>query len=338
MTASTEQPVQPVQPVLQLRDLRVTFDTPAGPARAVRGIDLDVLAGEALAVVGESGSGKSVTMLATLGLLPPGTRVTGSAVYRGTELIGLAPAKLRAVRGAKISIVFQDPMTSLNPVLTVGRQLDMVMRAHDPALSKRVSRRRAVDLLGQVAIAQPQRRVDAYPHELSGGMRQRVMIAMAIANEPEVLIADEPTTALDVTVQAQIMDVLATLQRDRGLALVLITHDLGVVAGTTDRVAVMYAGRIAEHGAVRPVFAAPGHPYTRGLLQCLPRLDRRSEVQAAIPGVPPSPVSLPPGCPFEPRCLLAVPACTEHEPVLVAHGASAVACSVVAPESEMMQR
>jgi oligopeptide/dipeptide ABC transporter ATP-binding protein len=321
--------------LLQLRDLRVTFDTPTGPARAVRGIDLDVLAGEALAVVGESGSGKSVTMLATLGLLH-GASVSGSASYRGTELIGLTPARLRAVRGAKISMVFQDPMTSLNPVLTVGRQLDMVMRAHDPSLSKRATRRRAVELLGQVAIAQPERRVDAYPHELSGGMRQRVMIAMAIANEPEVLIADEPTTALDVTVQAQIMDLLGTLQRDRGLALLLITHDLGVVAGAADRVAVMYAGRIVEHGDVAPVFAEPGHPYTRGLLQCLPRLDRRDAVQATIPGVPPSPVALPPGCPFEPRCPLAVPGCAEHEPVLVDHGASAVACSVVAPPGEMV--
>ncbi len=317
--------------VLRLRDLRVTFDTPAGPARAVRGVDLDVHAGEAVAVVGESGSGKSVTMLATLGLLQ-GAQVSGSAAYRDTELVGLAPAKLRTVRGAKVSMVFQDPMTSLNPVLRIGRQLDMVMRAHDAALTKRASRARAVDLLGQVAIAQPDRRVDAYPHELSGGMRQRVMIAMAIANEPEVLIADEPTTALDVTVQAQIMDVLATLQRDRGLALVLITHDLGVVAGATDRIAVMYAGRIVEHGAVGPVFADPGHPYTRGLLACLPRLDRRDAVQAAIPGVPPSPLSLPPGCPFAPRCPLAVPACDVHEPVLVPHGTSTVACSVVAPD------
>jgi oligopeptide/dipeptide ABC transporter ATP-binding protein len=323
--------------LLQLRGLQVTFDTPAGPARAVRGVDLDVFAGEAVAVVGESGSGKSVTMLATLGLLQ-GAHVGGSAVYRGTELIGLAPAKLRAVRGAKISMVFQDPMTSLNPVLTVGRQLDMVLRAHDPGIGKRSTRARAIGLLEQVAIAQPGRRVDAYPHELSGGMRQRVMIAMAIANEPEVLIADEPTTALDVTVQAQIMDLLATLQRDRGLALVLITHDLGVVAGATDRIAVMYAGRVVEHGPVGPVFADPGHPYTRGLLACLPRLDRRDTVQVAIRGVPPSPVDLPPGCPFEPRCPLAVPSCVAIEPVLVRHHASAVACSVVAPAEEMVGR
>ena len=315
--------------LLQLRDLRVTFDTPTGPARAVRGIDLDVLAGEAVAVVGESGSGKSVTMLATLGLLQ-GAHVTGSAMYRGTELIGAPTAQLRSVRGAKISIVFQDPMTSLNPVLTIGRQLEMVMRAHEPGLTKRTARARSISLLDQVAIAQAERRVDSYPHELSGGMRQRVMIAMAIANGPEVLIADEPTTALDVTVQAQIMDLLATLQRDRALALVLITHDLGVVADAADRIAVMYAGRVVENGPVGSVFADPGHPYTRGLLACLPRLDRRDAVQAAIPGVPPSPVALPPGCPFAPRCPLAVPSCTELEPVLARYRAGEVACSVVA--------
>ncbi|MCU1503486.1 MAG: methionine transporter ATP-binding protein [Ilumatobacteraceae bacterium] len=332
-----EQAVAPVptgaptaEPILRLRDLRVTFDTVGGPARAVRGVSLDVFPGEAVAVVGESGSGKSVTMLATLGLLR-GAAVSGSATYRGTELIGLAPSRLRHVRGAKISMVFQDPMTSLNPVLTVGRQLDMVMRAHNPDMSKKATRARAVDLLDQVAIAQAARRCDAYPHELSGGMRQRVMIAMAIANEPEVLIADEPTTALDVTVQAQIMDLLGRLQRERQLSLVLITHDLGVVAGAADRLAVMYAGKLVEHGTVPSVFAEPGHPYTRGLLACLPRLDRRGEMQAAIPGIPPSPLSLPPGCPFAPRCPDAVTACTEHEPVLVRTATSTIACSVHAP-------
>ncbi|MEO5902023.1 MAG: ABC transporter ATP-binding protein [Ilumatobacteraceae bacterium] len=318
------------EPLLRIEDLRVTFDTVAGPARAVRGLSLDVFPGEAVAIVGESGSGKSVTMLATLGLLP-GAQVSGSAFYRGTNLIGLAPSRLREVRGAKISMVFQDPMTSLNPVLTIGRQLDMVMHAHQPEMSKKATRARAVDLLDQVAIAQAARRCDAYPHELSGGMRQRVMIAMAIANEPEVLIADEPTTALDVTVQAQIMDLLARLQRERQLSLVLITHDLGVVAGATDRIAVMYAGRIVERGAVRPVFAHPGHPYTRGLLACLPRLDRRDDIQAAIPGIPPSPLSLPPGCPFAPRCPSVVDSCTEYEPDLVATATSSIACSVFAP-------
>jgi oligopeptide/dipeptide ABC transporter ATP-binding protein len=319
-----------VAPLLRIEDLRVTFDTVGGPARAVRGLSLDVFPGEAVAIVGESGSGKSVTMLATLGLLP-GAQVSGSATYRGTNLIGLAPARMREVRGAKISMVFQDPMTSLNPVLTVGRQMEMVMRAHQPELSKKAARDRAVELLDQVAIAQAARRCDAYPHELSGGMRQRVMIAMAIANEPEVLIADEPTTALDVTVQAQIMDLLARLRRERQLSLVLITHDLGVVAGAADRVAVMYAGRIVEHGKVPPVFAHPGHPYTRGLLACLPRLDRREDVQAAIPGIPPSPMSLPPGCPFAPRCPSAIDSCLEREPNLVSTATSVVACDVLAP-------
>ena len=227
-------------------------------------------------------------------------------------------------------MIFQDPMTSLNPVLTVGRQLSLVMRAHQPQLSKKAALARAVALLDQVSISQPARRVHAYPHELSGGMRQRVMIAMAIANDPEVLIADEPTTALDVTVQAQIMDLLGDLRREHHLALVLITHDLGVVAGDTDRVAVMYAGRVAETGAVSPLFADPGHPYTRGLLECLPRLDARHEVQAAIPGVPASPQSLPPGCPFAPRCRFAVDRCSEAEPVLAPHHDTLIACSVFA--------
>ena len=315
-------------PILQIEDLRVTFSTQGGLVPAVRGISLDVYPGEAVAVVGESGSGKSVTMLALLGLLR-GAEVTGSARYRGTELVGLDTAGLRMIRGAKVSMIFQDPMTSLNPVLTVGRQLAMVMRAHQPDMSKKSARTRAIDLLDQVAIAQPGRRVDSYPHELSGGMRQRVMIAMAIANYPEVLIADEPTTALDVTVQAQIMDLLSDLRVQRNLALILITHDLGVVAGATDRVAVMYAGKIVETGPVEPLFSDPGHPYTRGLLECLPRLDERHEVQASIPGVPVTPQSLPSGCPFAPRCKYVEDSCHENEPVLARHGETMAACTVL---------
>ena len=318
-----------IEPILSVRDLHVTFSTPYGPVPAVRGLSLDVFPGEALAIVGESGSGKSVTMMAMLGLLPS-ARVTGSATFRGAELVGMQPAALRRIRGSKVSMIFQDPMTSLNPVLTVGRQMSLVMRAHQPGLSKRAAMVRAVDLLDQVAISQPAKRVHAYPHELSGGMRQRVMIAMAISNEPEVLIADEPTTALDVTVQAQIMDLLGELRREHHLALVLITHDLGVVAGDADRVAVMYAGRVAETGDVAPLFADPGHPYTRGLLECLPRLDARHEVQAAIPGVPASPQSLPPGCPFSPRCRFAVDNCSAAEPALAPHGDTMIACSVFA--------
>ena len=315
-------------PILSLRDLRVSFPTPAGPARAVRGIDLDVRAGEAVAVVGESGSGKSVTMLATLGLLPK-AEVTGSARYGDTELVGADVSTLRSVRGRRISMVFQDPMTSLNPVLTIGKQLTLVMKAHQQRLGRKEARAKAIELLDQVAIPQADRRIDAYPHELSGGMRQRVMIAMAIANEPEVLIADEPTTALDVTVQAQIMELLTRLREEHHLALVLITHDLGVVAGSADRVAVMYAGRIVERAPVLDVFDEPQHPYTRALLECLPRLDRRHEVVSAIPGTPPNPADLPPGCPFAPRCPQAIDGCTADEPALVHFRHGDVACAVV---------
>jgi oligopeptide/dipeptide ABC transporter ATP-binding protein len=320
------------EPILQVRGLTVTFSTADGRAPAVRGVDLDVRPGEAVAVVGESGSGKSVTMLALLGLLRS-AEVTGSARYRGTELVGLDPTTMRTIRGNKVSMIFQDPMASLNPVLTIGKQMSMVMRAHQPSLGRREARTRAVELLDQVAISQASRRFDSYPHELSGGMRQRVMIAMAISNNPEVLIADEPTTALDVTVQAQIMELLDDLRHEHHLAMVLITHDLGVVAGTSDRVAVMYAGRIVEAGPVGPVFADPTHPYTRGLLACLPRLDVRHEVQAAIGGAPVSPMSLPPGCPFGPRCPDVRPGCTTAEPALVRLGERAAACSVHAQEA-----
>jgi len=316
-------------PVLSVRDLRVTFPTSTGPAPAVRGVDFDLYSGEALAIVGESGSGKSVTMLAMLGLLGRAA-VTGSAKFDGTELVGLDPAKLGAIRGSTVSMIFQDPMTSLNPVLTVGRQISLVMRAHDSKLSKAAAAARAVDLLEQVAISRPQTRVHSYPHELSGGMRQRVMIAMAIANNPEVLIADEPTTALDVTVQAQIMELLGKLREEHNLALVLITHDLGVVAGATDRVNVMYAGRVVETGAVDAVFRVPVHPYTRGLLECLPRLDARQEVQVSIPGMAATPQSLPSGCPFHPRCRYAVDSCADVEPSLEPIGETLAACSVMA--------
>ena len=317
------------EPILRLRDLRVTFPTPAGPARAVRGIDLDVRAGESVAVVGESGSGKSVTMLATLGLLQK-AEVSGSVKWGDTELVGASTDTLRSVRGRRIAMVFQDPMTSLNPVLTIGKQMSLVMKAHQPNLGKKELRAKAVDLLNQLAIPQADRRIGAYPHELSGGMRQRVMIAMAISNDPEVLIADEPTTALDVTVQAQIMELLSKLRDEHNLALVLITHDLGVVAGSADRVAVMYAGRIVERAPVLDLFASPRHPYTTALLDCLPRLDRRRDVVSSIGGTPPNPADLPDGCPFAPRCSQVVDSCLTNEPNLVRIGASEVACSVVA--------
>ena len=320
------------EPILRLRNLQVTFPTPAGQALAVRGVDLDVFAGESLAVVGESGSGKSVTMLATLGLLPK-AQVSGSVKYGATELVGAGVDTLRSIRGRRISMVFQDPMTSLNPVLTIGKQMALVMKAHQANLSKKACRAKALALLDQVAIPQADRRIDAYPHELSGGMRQRVMIAMSIANDPEVLIADEPTTALDVTVQAQIMELLTNLRVEKQLALVLITHDLGVVAGSADRVAVMYAGKMVERAPVLDVFARPQHPYTRALLECLPRLDQKAQVVSSIGGTPPNPADLPPGCPFAPRCPLAVESCSQVEPSLERSGASEVACSVVTGNS-----
>jgi len=317
------------RPILSVSDLCVTFTTSAGPARAVRGVSFDVYPGESVAIVGESGSGKSVTMMALLGMVA-NADISGSATYRGSELIGMEVSRLRHIRGSKVAMIFQDPMTSLNPVLTIGRQMSLVMQAHQPDLSKKAARARAIELLDQVAISQPARRCDSYPHELSGGMRQRVMIAMAISNNPEVLIADEPTTALDVTVQAQIIELLGDLRRDHHLAMVLITHDLGVVAGAADRVAVMYAGRIVEQGAVGPLFADPGHPYTRGLLDCLPRLDGRHEIRASIAGVPASPMSLPPGCPFAPRCSYVEYRCSESEPFLERHHETMSACFVLA--------
>jgi len=313
--------------LLRVEDLRTYFELDAGTLRAVDGVSFTLSSGRVLCIVGESGSGKSVTMLAVLGLLPSAT-VDGSARYRGTELVGLEPAKLRAIRGRNVSMVFQDPMTSLNPVLPIGKQLALAIQAHQPSLSRSKVAALSADLLGQVAIAQPRRRLDSYPHELSGGMRQRVMIAMAIANDPEVLIADEPTTALDVTVQAQIMELLEQLQREHELAMVLITHDLGVVAGAADRVAVMYAGRIVEFGRADALFAEPNHPYTQGLLACLPRLDNPGLVRP-IAGLPPTPRTRPSGCPFHPRCPRAEAACAEEEPALVPHGRTTLACSVV---------
>jgi oligopeptide/dipeptide ABC transporter ATP-binding protein len=312
--------------LLEIDDLHVTFPTAAGDVKSVRGVSLSVGAGEALAIVGESGAGKSVSMMAVLGLVP-GAHVSGSARYRGTELLGLAPNRLRELRGAHIAMVFQDPMTSLNPVMTVGSQIGAVLRAHDRRLGRKAARARATELLELVAIPQPNRRVRAYPHELSGGMRQRVMIAMAMSNGPDVLICDEPTTALDVTVQAQILEVIGRLREEQGIALVLITHDLGVVAGTVDRVAIMYAGRVVEEGALATVFGAPRHPYTRGLLASLPRLDRRAD-PTPIGGIPPSPLTLPSGCPFHPRCPLAEAVCEVIEPDLEPLSGGMVACHV----------
>ena len=303
--------------VLEVRDLHVSFSTPDGVVQAVRGVDFSVSAGEVLGLVGESGSGKSVTMLATMGLLPRSATLTGSVRYRGTELVGRPEAELRRLRGNDVAMVFQDPMTALNPVLTVGFQIAEAVEVHHPGMKRSGALSRATELLDLVGIPNATRRARAYPHEFSGGMRQRAMIAMAIANDPDVLIADEPTTALDVTIQAQILELLRQIQQDTGLAIVLITHDLGLVAGMADRVMVMYAGEVVELGGVFDIFARPRHPYTIGLLGSLPRLDETGEERLIpIAGAPPSLVHLPPGCAFHPRCGCARETCREASPAL----------------------
>ncbi|GAA4988081.1 ABC transporter ATP-binding protein [Kineococcus glutinatus] len=313
-------------PVLDVRDLRVRLRTPAGEARVVNGLDYAVHAGETVAVVGESGSGKSVSVLALLGLLPRTATVTGTAQFEGRDLLAMSDAQLRTVRGNGIGMVFQDPMTSLNPVLTVGRQITEGLRAHGE-LSRRQAAERAAELLADVGLPEPRRALERYPHELSGGMRQRVVIAIALSGEPRLLVADEATTALDVTVQAQILDLVARLQAERGTAVVWITHDLGVVAGTADRVLVMYGGRCVEDGGVDDVFERPAHPYTRGLLGALPArlgaaLDSaRAPDLVTVPGTPPLPTELPDGCVFWARCpLRSDPRCEHEQPPLAPVG------------------
>jgi oligopeptide/dipeptide ABC transporter ATP-binding protein len=292
-----------VSAILRVDDLKVGFATEDGVVEAVGGVSFELQPGEVLAVVGESGSGKSVTAQTITGLTrAPNAKITGSVSYRGRELIGLDDDQLRDIRGEQIAMVFQDPMSSLNPVYRVGDQISEMIRAHRD-LSKREASDRAIELLRSVGIPNPERRVRHYPHEFSGGMRQRVMIAMALALEPEVLIADEPTTALDVTVQAQILRLLDQLNRDRDLAVILITHDLGVVAEVADRVLVMYAGQIVEDATLDEIFYDPQHPYTWGLLGSLMRLDQsRTARLAQIPGQPPSLLAPPSGCRFAPRC------------------------------------
>jgi len=298
--------------LLTVRDLRVGFRTDDGLVRAVDGVSFDVRAGEVLAIVGESGSGKSVTAQTITGLTrAPNAAITGSVRYRGQELVDLDDAGLRSVRGEQIAMVFQDPMSSLNPVYRVGDQIVEMIRAHRD-VSRAEARERAVELLRSVGIAQPERRIRDYPHQFSGGMRQRVMIAMALALEPAVLIADEPTTALDVTVQAQILRLLARLNRERDLAVIMITHDLGVVAELADRVLVMYAGQVVENGTLDDIFYRPQHPYTAGLLGSLTRLDEpRGRRLPQIPGQPPSLLTPPQGCRFAPRCAHRFDRCAE---------------------------
>ncbi|MDA2891439.1 ABC transporter ATP-binding protein [Mycolicibacterium sp. BiH015] len=309
--------------LLTVDDLRVSFATEDGVVHAVDGVSFELAPGEVLAIVGESGCGKSVTAQTLTGLTrAPNTRITGSITYRGRELTGLDDEDLRNVRGEEIAMVFQDPMSSLNPVYRVGDQIAEMVRAHRD-VTKKQALDRAVELLASVGIPNAQARVRSYPHEFSGGMRQRVMIAMALALEPTVLIADEPTTALDVTVQAQILNLIADLNRDRDLAVVLITHDLGVVAEIADRVVVMYAGQIVEDGSLDDIFYAPQHPYTWGLLGSLARLDRpRSERLTQIAGAPPSLLNPPTGCRFAARCAFEFDRCDEPPPLDPGNGGS----------------
>ncbi|WP_406185412.1 ABC transporter ATP-binding protein [Streptomyces sp. NBC_01006] len=317
---------RPDAPLLEVRDLHVTFATPHGPVRAVDSLGFTVEAGRTLGIVGESGSGKSVTSLAVMGL-HRGAEVGGSIALAGQELTGMSEKELSRLRGRKMAMIFQDPLSSLHPYYTVGEQIAEHFRVHFKA-GRAAARKRAVDMLGEVGIPDPARRVGEYPHQFSGGMRQRVMIAMALACEPDLLIADEPTTALDVTVQAQILELIARLQQERGLGVVMITHDLGVVARVAHEVLVMYGGRAAEQAGVDELFADPAHPYTRGLLDSLPRLDDADDDPLrAIPGSPPSLLTLAPGCAFAPRCAVAAAGtgaererCTGERPELLPYG------------------
>ncbi len=305
------------EPLLRVEDLRVEFSTEDGVVHAVDGITYQVMQGKTLGIVGESGSGKTVSSLTTLGLTRvQGARVSGRILFEGRDLVALPESELRKIRGNDIAMIFQDPLSSLHPLYTVGRQLTEAMQTHRD-MSKQQARSRAVELLELVGIPEPRRRVNQYPHEFSGGMRQRVMIAMALANEPKLLIADEPTTALDVTVQAQILALMERLQRELGMAIVIITHDLGVVAEMADDIAVMYAGRIVETASAQAVFANPEHPYTWGLLKSIPRLDApRDEALVPIPGTPPSLIRPHSGCHFHPRCYYAQPEHSRIDPQL----------------------
>ena len=310
--------------VLSIRDLRVTFETPLGPLEAVRGVDLDVHAGEMMGVVGESGSGKSVTFLAAMGLLPHQAKVSGSVMLNGQEMLGASNKVLRNMRGGLMSMIFQDPLSALNPVHRIGDQIVEMLKAHQPKMSDKDAAKRAVELLDIVGIPQAAERAHQYPHEFSGGMRQRVVIAIAIANNPKVLIADEPTTALDVTVQAQILEVIERVQKSFGTAVVLITHDLGVIARVADRVNVMYAGRNVEKGGIDSLFDHPSHPYTRGLLASLPH--EGVERLTPITGFPPNMLIPPPGCGFAPRCSHSTDACLVSLPPLRTFGDLESAC------------
>ncbi|WP_329567276.1 ABC transporter ATP-binding protein [Kitasatospora sp. NBC_01266] len=304
-------------PLLEVRDLHVEFRTRDGVAKAVNGVNYSVRAGETLAILGESGSGKSVTAQAVMGILdsPPGFVTGGQIVFKGRDLLTLGKEERRKVRGSQMAMIFQDALSSLNPVHSVGAQLGEMYRVHRGS-SRQEAKAKAIELMDRVRIPAARARVGDYPHQFSGGMRQRIMIAMALALEPDLIIADEPTTALDVTVQAQVMDLLAELQAEYHMGLILITHDLGVVADVADKIAVMYAGRIVETAPVHELYAKPAHPYTRGLLDSIPRLDQKGQELYAIKGLPPNLLRIPPGCAFNPRCPRAQEICRTTVPPL----------------------
>jgi peptide/nickel transport system ATP-binding protein len=314
------------EPVLSVRDLRVEFVTRRGALKAIDGISFDIGRGEVLGVVGESGAGKSVTGSAVIGLIDPPGRIAGGEIrLSGRRIDNLPPEEMRKVRGKRIGMIFQDPLTSLNPLYRVGEQLVETIRTHTN-LSSAAARQRAIDLLAEVGIPAPERRIDGYPHEFSGGMRQRVVIALALCAEPELIIADEPTTALDVSVQAQIISLLKRLGREHGTAIMLVTHDMGVIAETADRVAVMYAGRIAEIGPVREVVQSPLHPYAKGLMGAIPSLASEADRLVQIPGSMPRLSAIPPGCPFNPRCPYVFDRCRVERPEAIQRDVHRVAC------------
>ncbi len=319
--------------LLEVKDLRTQFHTREGLVYAVNGITYDLAEGETLGIVGESGCGKSVSVLSLLRLIPepPGKIAGGQAIFQDKDLLKMPPEEIRHVRGAQIAMVFQDPMTSLNPVLTIGRQLTEALELH-LGMNKQQSRQRAAELLSMVGIPQAADRLNDYPHQFSGGMRQRVMIAMALSCTPQVLIADEPTTALDVTIQAQIVDLVKRLRDELGMAIIWITHDLGIVAGLAKRVIVMYAGFIIEEAPVKELYANPRHPYTLGLLGSLPRVDETAHRRlVSIEGLPPDLIGLPQGCPFAPRCVFAIERCWKENPPLVSAGPNHWAACWVLP-------
>ena len=322
--------------VLQIENLKTYFYTDAGVAHSVDGVSFSVPAGKTLALVGESGCGKSVTALSILRLVPqpPGRIVSGKILLNGEDLLALSESGIRAIRGNRISMIFQEPMTSLNPVFTVGAQVMAVLELHR-SMSKEAARKRTVELFQMVGIPSPEERIADYPHQLSGGMRQRVMIAMALACDPALLIADEPTTALDVTIQAQILYLMRQLQSEHGTAILLITHDLSVVAQSADEVAIMYAGKIVEHAPVKTLFRQPAHPYTRGLFQSLPGMHSRKEPLYTIPGHVPPATQFPPGCRFHTRCPKAMPICARQEPPMQSIGPEhETACWLYGPEGD----